>query len=441
MSRVALIVAGVALALVTAGASFYLYKRPTVLRVAVTRESDDHLVLAAAAHEFAQGHELVRLKLTPVDSLAESARAFEEDRVDLAVVRSDVAMPVSGQTVLIMRRNAAVLMAPAGSGLHGVEGLRGRRVGVIDAARAGRFGAHALLDAALAQYDVPPASVRRVPLTLAELPDALAGREIDVVLDIDTPGSHTLAEAVAAVARAGDGPPQFLPIEDARAISERMPNFEPAEILRGAFGGAQPKPSQNVATLGVSTRLIARHSLSNDVASELTELMLAARPALAAQQPIASRIEPPSTDKAAVLPVHPGTLAYLDDDEESFFDRYSDFIYIGAMLASLVGTAIAALAARFNQRRNTDLDEILQRLLKIISAARAATRSEQLDALEADADSVLAQTLAHDWSHALSGARAGAANLALTQARLAIADRRVCLGAPRAVFAPRLVGD
>ncbi len=73
------------------------------------------------------------------------------------------------------------------------------------------------------------------------------------------------------------------------------------------------------------------------------------------------------------------------------------------MLASLFGTGIAALATRFNRRQNLDLDRMLQRLLDIIKAARCAAFADELDDLERQADEILAQSLAHDWNHALSG--------------------------------------
>ena len=94
-------------------AAIYYYERPSVLRIAVPRDSDDQAIMAAAAHDFAEAREGIRLKLVAVESLAESSRALQEGHADLAVVRSDLAMPPNGQTVLIMRRDAAVLFAPA----------------------------------------------------------------------------------------------------------------------------------------------------------------------------------------------------------------------------------------------------------------------------------------------------------------------------------------
>ena len=424
------------------GLALYLYQRPCILRVAVPRGSDDQEVLRAAALEFANAHEQLGLKLVLVDSLAESGHALEDQRADLAIVRSDVGMPVNGQTVLIMRRNAAVLLAPAGSALHEVEDLKGHRIGVLQTEQAGRpDGDQALLDAALAQSDIPLASVGRAPLTLAELPAAIERRDVDAVLAIGTPGSANLTEAVTAMTQAGHGPPVFIPIDEAKAIAQRSPNLESVEVLRGAFGGAQPKPAENFETLGDSTRLVARRNLSNDVVAELTELILNAKPTLAAEHPIANRIEAPSTDKGAALPAHPGALAYLGDEEQSFFDKYSDLIYIGAMLLSLCGTAIATVASRFKRQQNTDLERILARLLEIIAAARAASHADILDELEKEADGLLAEALAHDFNHALSGSRLAAASLGLSQVRQAISERRIALAARRTAFSPRVVGE
>jgi TRAP-type uncharacterized transport system substrate-binding protein len=435
------IIGSLAIAAAVAAAIYY-FERPSVLRVAVPRDSDDQAIMAAAALGFAENRDNIRLKLIPVESFAESSRALEQNHADLAIVRSDVAMPPSGQTVLIMRRNAAVVFAPAQSGLHAIDDLRGHRVGILQATPAGKADNQLLLNTALAQYDVPPASVKRVLLNIAELARAIEHKDIDAVFAVGVPGSDALVEAVGAVTLAGHGPPVFLPIAEAKAIAQRSPDFEEVAVMRGAFGGAQPKPAEDFDTLGVSTRLVASNTLSNETAGAVTRLLLAARPAIAARIPIANRIEAPPADKGAALPVHPGALAFLDDEEESFFDKYSDAFYIGAMCLSVLGTGLAAAAARLARHNTTDSDKILRRLIEITKAARNAEHAGQLDDLEEEADELLALALAPDAVHALSVNRMGALSLALNQLRHAIADRRQSLAPPvRAHFAPRIVRD
>ena len=55
------------------------------------------------------------------------------------------------------------------------------------------------------------------------------------------------------------------------------------------------------------------------------------RQALIAENPAAARIEMPDTDKDAAIPVHPGAEAYVDGEEKTFMDRYSDLIWWGIL--------------------------------------------------------------------------------------------------------------
>ena len=431
-------------AIAVVAAAIYTYERPSVLRVAVPRDSDDSAIMAAAAREFAEDLDGIRLKLVAVEtSGGVVARAPVEGHADLAwSCAADLAMPPNGQTVLIMRRDAAVLFAPAESSLRAIDDLRGHKVGVLQAVPPGKVDNQLLLDTALAQYDVPSASVLRVSLTLAELSRAVENKEIDAVSAVGAPGSDGLTEAVNTVAVASHGQPVFLPIAEAKAIAQRSPAFEGVEVMRGAFGGAQPKPPVDFDTLGVSTRLVARNSLGSEVVGALTRLLLAERPAIAVRVPIANRIEAPAADKGAALPVHPGALAFLDDEEESFFDKYSDAFYIGAMCLSVLGTGLAAAASRFTRYQSTDADRILRRLLEITKAVRSARHAGLLDGYEEEADELLALALAPDAVHALSVNRMGALTLALNQVRHAIAERRQSFAVPiRAQFSPRIVRE
>jgi hypothetical protein len=178
------------------------------------------------------------------------------------------------------------------------------------------------------------------------------------------------------------------------------------------------------------------------VAGALTRLMLAARPSIAATVPIANRIEAPPADKAAPLPVHPGALAFLGDEEKSFFDQYADIFYIGAMCLSVLGTAMAAAMARLQRQTAPDTDRILNRLIKLIKEPRSAKNMDVLDGCEEEADELLQLTLALDMAHGLCPNRVGAINLALNQLRHLISDRRQNLAmAARTHFVPRVVND
>ena len=426
MRRLGLVaIAGGLAAIGMATFSIYLYQRPTLLRVAVIRDSEDQRLFAEAAKGFVRDKDTIRFRLVPVNDASATSAALEAGEADLAVVRSDIAMPPSGQSLLIMRRSAAVLLAPPGSPYTSVSDLSGKKVGVLRGAAQGVGGGNLrLLDTILAQYDIASNNVERISLSLTDVPAAIESKSVDAVMVVGVPSSGIVAETVASITLASGGTPVFIPIAEAKAIEQRSPSFESIEVVRGAFGGAPPKPPAAFETLGVSIRLVARASLKDAVAGDVTRLMLNAKSSLAARLPGANRIEAPPTDKDATLPVHPGAAAYIDGEEETFFDKYSDFLYLGAMLISVLGSGLAALASRMNSRQHAEMEALLARLLDIHKRVRAAASPEDVHSLEEEADEVMASALGQSSTQTLDGHRVNALSLALHQVRLAIDDRR-----------------
>ncbi len=421
------------------GLAIYLYERPVVLRVAVARDSGDQTILAAAAQKFAHDRDSIRLKLVPVGDVAEAAQLFAQGDTDLAVVRTDIAMPTNGQSVLIMRKNLVILIAPGNSKLKNVADLKGHRVGVLhNTPPTGTYREPKVLETILAQYDVPLQSVTAIPLTLDEMRQAVAEKKVDAVLAVGVPDTGTLAKTVGAVTAASQNPPIFIPISEAKAIADRSPYYESADVVRGLFGGLPPRPLETFQTLSVGTRLVASSKLKDDTVSTLTKLLLTVRPVLALRIPVANRIEAPSTTRGAALPVHPGAAAYLDDEEESFFDKYSDAIYIGALCLSALGSAAAALASRMNRRTNESDDVLLARLLAIVKASRGAD-PEALETLEAEVDNLLAVALMPEVQRLKSEVpRINTLSIAFEHVRHALKQRRQILAGANCGAAPNV---
>src|SRR4051794_13064343 len=68
-------------------------------------------------------HPLIRFEPVQVNSLKESSAQLEAGKVNLAVVRTDVAPPVNGQTIAILRRDVAGFLVLPKSKLDSVAGL------------------------------------------------------------------------------------------------------------------------------------------------------------------------------------------------------------------------------------------------------------------------------------------------------------------------------
>src|SRR5437879_9990490 len=101
--------------------------------------------------------------------------------------------------------------------------------------------------------------------------------------------------------------------------------------------------------------------------------------------PLAAKIETPDTDKDAAIPVHPGAAAFVDGEEKTFLDRYSDYIWWGLMALSAMGSAGAWFAGYLKKDERSNNSSLRERLLEMIARARRSDSAEELDQMQAEA--------------------------------------------------------
>ncbi len=99
---------------------------------------------------------------------------------------------------------------------------------------------------------------------------------------------------------------------------------------------------------------MARKGLSESTIAAFTRQLFAIRQPLKTEFPLAAKIETPDTDKDATIPVHPGAAAFVDGEEKTFLDRYSDYIWWGLMALSAMGSAGAWFAGYLKKDERSD---------------------------------------------------------------------------------------
>ena len=155
--------------------------------------------------------------------------------------------------------------------------------------------------------------------------------------------------------------------------------------------------------------------------------MFAIRQTLKTEFPLAAKIETPDTDKDAVIPAHPGATAFVDGEEKTFLDRYSDYIWWGLMALSAVGSAGAWFAGYLKKDERSNNSTLRERLLAMLAAARRSDSTDELDQMQAEADDILRETL-HCFEHGtIEEGSLTAFNIALEQFHNAVADRKALL--------------
>jgi TRAP transporter TAXI family solute receptor len=408
---------------------YYFAMRPVILHIAVgPANSDDLKVVQALTQTFAQNHSYVRLRPVPTEGPAESAQALADGKVDLAIVRGDLNVPKNAQAVATLRKNVVVLWVPAGKKgkksdkITKISQLGGRKVGVI-----GRTPANVnLLKVILRQYGVDPEKVEFVQFPITEATEAIKNYKADVWLAAGPVNSKITTDAVAASTKNGEAP-TFLAIDSADAIAQNHSEYESADIPAGAFGGAPNRPEDEVKTISFNHHIVARKGLADSTVAAFAHQLFAARQQLLADFPLAAKIETPDTDKDAAIPVHPGAAAFVDGEEKTFLDRYSDYIWWGLMALSATGSIGAWFAGYLKKDERSNNTSLRERLLDMITIARKSDATEELDKLQAEADDILRSTLACFEDGAIEEGALTAFNIALEQFHNAIADRRLIL--------------
>jgi TRAP transporter TAXI family solute receptor len=428
--KTALVSLALVLAIVGALAGgYYFAMRPVTLKIAVgPANSDDLKVVQTLTQAFAQSKGIVRLRPIPTEGATASAELLAEGKADLAIVRGDLDVPKNAQAVATLRKNVVVLWSVPGRGkkkgakITKIAQLAGHRVGVV-----GRTPANVnLLKVILQQYGVDPAKVEIVQFPASEVADAIKSQKADVYLAAGPVNSKITADAIAASAKDG-GSLTFLAIDSADAIAQNHPVYEASEIPAGTYGGSPDRPEDEVKTISFSHHIVARKGLSDTTVAAFTRQLFAVRQQLLTDFPQAAKIETPDTDKDAVIPVHPGAAAFVDGEEKTFLDKYSDYIWWSLMALSATGSIGAWFAGYLKKDERDNNSHLRERLLDMLAAARKSETADELDQMQVEADEILRDTLRCFDHGAIEEGALTAFNIALDQFHTAVADRKVVL--------------
>ena len=121
--------------ILVAGAGLFAYRwysRPTTLTIAVgSLDGEATRLISALASRLAAVNARVRLNLVETTSALEAADLFSSSKTDLAVVRGDVGDLSQAQAVVILAHAVVLLVAPPGSSIADIAGLKRTTVGVV----------------------------------------------------------------------------------------------------------------------------------------------------------------------------------------------------------------------------------------------------------------------------------------------------------------------
>ena len=182
----------------------------------------------------------------------EAAEMFSSNKTDLAVVRGDVGDLSQAQAVVILAHAVVLLVAPPGSSITDIAGLK--RVTRCSRRRKNRRVVSALTQ----EYDLGRANVTFRNLAPAETRRALETREVRAVLVVVPLAEKYLALLRGLFPQNPKSAPVLIPIEAAGAIAEKQRAYESFDVPKGTLRGSPAVPSDDLTTLRVSFYVVAR---------------------------------------------------------------------------------------------------------------------------------------------------------------------------------------
>jgi TRAP transporter TAXI family solute receptor len=366
--------------------AFFLSRLPRTLTLAVGPAGlETHRYAEAMAQAGRDTRDRIRLSIVTTDGAAESARLLEAGRVDLAIIRTDYDLPANGQSLMVNTRRAAVVMAPnrPRGGIQKFTDLKGKRIAVPRLTDSNV----ALVRRMLAIAEIGENDATLIEAELADLPELLGTGKADAAIAIVVASAPNFTALVPEIAKRLPGGLRIVPIDEAQAMASRITGLETVEIPAGAFGTR--RPAEEISTVSITYRTVARATLSEDIAGRATKSFYDLRARLNRTMPVAFNAEAPDAKTGAKLPVHPGAMAFFDGETKTFFERYGELIFTGLWGASILGSGLAALFAWLGRRKHTEASDIIAELATLTAEARTASTGASLSRIDARTDAIV----------------------------------------------------
>jgi TRAP-type uncharacterized transport system substrate-binding protein len=423
--RVVLVAGVFVLAAGTGLLAYRWFTKPVTLTIAVgSLDGEAGKVMHAIANRLVSMDAPVRLKATETGGALEAANAFSSGNTDLAVVRGDVGDLSQAQAVIVVAKAVVLLIAPPGSPISDVTGLKRRTVGVV----GGEIN-QKVVEVLTKEYDLAKAGVVFKNIAPADAKRALDTKEINAILIVIPLTEKYLTLVRNLFPQNGKAIPVMIPIESAGAIAQTVHAYESFDVPKGTLRGAPAVPDDDLTTLRVSLYLVAHKKLGNDVVTSLTKALLAARRDLIGELPVLAQVTAPDTDPDAYLAVHPGAAAVYNATTQSFLDEWGNVIYLTPMILGGLATALAAAWKFLGAGKPQTKEAALDSLYALGRRIRRTDRESELSDIEEEIDSILAAQRARAAAGEESAMDDTTLNVTAHRLENLIHDRRAMLAA------------
>jgi hypothetical protein len=154
------------------------------------------------------------------------------------------------------------------------------------------------------------------------------------------------------------------------------PAFESAKIPQGAYKGNLPIPETDLPTVAVSRLLLASDKVDKSIIQKITQIIFENRREIANAisqkhpevKPLVATISQPSTTNGVGMPpIHPGAIAFYEQDQPSFIQEHADYLALILTVALLMFSWLRQLKIWIESSKKNEADEYIESAIKLMN--------------------------------------------------------------------------
>jgi TRAP-type uncharacterized transport system substrate-binding protein len=389
-ARIVLLAGLVGVALGAGLVAYRYYSKPVTLSLAVgSFDGEATKVASIIAGRLDAAKSAVRINIVPTDSVLDSAKLFAAGKTDLAIVRADVGDLSQARSVVLINKSVLMILALPGPALTSIEKLKGHTVGVV-----GVEINQKIVDALKKEYDLAD-KVNFKSIAPADVPRAIQSKEASAFLVVIPLNEKYLSLVRRFFRDNRNAFPSLIPVESAGAIADVEGAYESFDIPLGTLRGNPPVPDADLTTLRVGSYLVANKKLDADVITTLTQALVNARNDLVRDQPLLAGLTAPDTDPDAYIAIHPGAAAFYNGTQQSFMDKWSNWIYLTPMVLGALASIFAAAWRFLGIERPAPEEAAMRTLFALPRRIRDVKSDAELTEIENQVDAALDAEMAN----------------------------------------------
>jgi TRAP-type uncharacterized transport system substrate-binding protein len=363
-----------------------LLKNSETLTFAVGEASSDEAKFAAKlATVLKNNSSRLRLKIAFNADNAKALSQFDRKEADLAILRTDAKVPPRARALAILEHDVLLLIGPGKKKIKSLADLKKiKKIAVIGDGDNNVALVRNILD--MSDGSEAASRVQLAPggSTLDKL---LGSGGFGAVIAIVHTSKITKDKSYEQYAKRGGF--TLNAIDEAKALERKIPGISEETLSTGMLSSSPEIPDDDLDTIGLQWLLVAQSRMPTTTSGDLARIIYENKSGLALDDGFASRIEPADTDKDAFIVAHQGAAEYINDETKSFMDRYSDMLYLGAAVASVIGSIFAGIYTKITRIAPEKASQLSTAILDIGERIEHAGSLDALEALQDELEGIL----------------------------------------------------